>query len=428
MRARLHFDRVAPGGITLPFLLVAPFLGLLAVGLLLYAGDIVLASRWHPALIGALHIYTIGFLLFTIAGVLLQIGPVLSARPALQDERVAARLRFVLGTGAVLLGCGLFHSMRVLLIPGVTLLALGLSAWLPIAIRGIGIARPTRALLIALTGLGIGAILGLRLALGHAFPSLGLPRHWTNIHAGWMLLGGIAPLVMAIGAVVIPMFQQTPVLPRFTKLLPATAFTGMLIAMLPRVAVIGWALAALALAVFAIVVLRAQTRRRNAGSDPTVALFRQAMLAALAGIIAWSAALVFPEWQHRLQWTGAVLLIAGFAGGSVHGMMLKIVPFLVRLRLQRTLWEHSRPALNLPAFQQLLPRKLSRAIAPLHGSAVVLLTIAAVTPNRYTFLAAMTLLGTAQLALGITAWSAVLRGAQFGAQTVARHDIEENTT
>ncbi len=151
------------------------------------------------------------------------------------------------------------------------------------------------------------------------------------------------------------------------------------------------------------------------------------MLAALGGLAAWMAADAWTEWQHRLQWAGGALLVAGFAGGSVHGMTLKIVPFLVRLRLQRALWEHSRPAMNLPAFQQLLPQRLVRLLAPLHAAAIVLLTVAAMTLNRYAFFVALSLLAGAQLALGVIAWFAVLRGARLGAVISARNDIRENT-
>lgn len=409
MRTPLHFDRVAPGGVTLPFLLAAPFFGVVAAVLLFIAGSDVLQSRWHPMLIGALHVYTIGFLLFSIAGALLQIGPVLSARRALQSERFASRLRFAIGAGAVLLGCGIFHNLRVLLIPAFFLLASALTLWIGIAVRSAGIGKPSRTLLIALAGLTIGILIGLRLAAGHAFPGLGIPRELTNLHAAWMLVGGIAPLVMAVGIVVIPMFQHTRPLPRFTSCLPLLSVGGMLVQSIPHTSWLGGSVAVLALLIFAVTVLIAQSQRRNDNADATVRLFQLAMFSAIAGTLAWTASAFLSEWQHRLEWTGAVLLVVGFAGGSVHGMALKIVPFLVRLRMQRTLWERGERAINLPGFQQLLPVRAARWLPPLHAITVALLAIAAMIEHVFLFSIAIVTLFFAQLALGLLLWSVVIR-------------------
>lgn len=408
MRTPLHFDRVAPGGVTLPFLLAAPFVGAIAAVLLLVAGGDVLQSRWHPALIGSLHVYTIGFLLFSIAGALLQIGPVLSARPALQSERVAAHLRLAIGAGALLLGCGLFHNLRLLLIPALFLLLGALLAWSAIAVRSVGTAKPSRTLLLAMTGLGIGLMIGLRHAAGHAFPALGMPRNLTNLHAAWMLLGGIAPLVMAVGVIVIPMFQHTRPLPRLSHILPVASVLGMLLQSVPGAGYTGGIFAVSALLAFAVIVLIAQWQRRNTPPDATVQLFQLAMGSAIGGVLAWVVAAFVPEWQHQLEWTGAVLLIVGFAGSSVHGMALKIVPFLVRLRLQRALWEHGRRAINLPGFQQLLPSARTRLLPLLHTMSVALLALAPLTSHSGLFVTGIVLLALAQLMLGMLLWSVVI--------------------
>lgn len=413
MRTPLHFDRVAPGGVTLPFLLAAPFFGLFAAVLLVVAGDGVLLSRWHPALIGALHLYTIGFLLFSIAGALLQIGPVITARLALQNERVAARIRFALGTGAVLLGCGLFHNLRVLLVPAVILFAIALPAWLWLAIRGIGGSKTN--LLIALAGFAIGLSLGLRLAAGHAFPAIGLPRQLTDLHAGWMLLAGIAPLVMAIGVIVIPMFQHTNPLPRVTRFLPVLCVAGMLLQSIPGTGNAGAFIAAGALVAFACIVLAAHAARRSTARDATVQLFQLAMFAAIAAVLAGVCAMFFTQWQHRLQWMAGALMIAGFAGSSVHGMALKIVPFLVRLRLQRLLWQNGRQAVTLPGFQQLLPVNRARLLPPLQALSVVFLAFAAASAAPWAFFIAAILLGVTQLASAALLLVAVANGLRAGA-------------
>lgn len=431
MRAQLHFDKVAPGGVTLPFLLASPFFGAVAAGLLLLAGEGLLVTRWHPMLIGALHVYTIGFLLFAIAGALLQIGPVVTARTAPRNRHAPALLRLALGGGALLFGCGLFHGLRALLVPAVILLAVALPAWLFTAARGLGVSHRSRDLLIALAGLSAGMLLGLRLAIGHAFPETGLPRQYTDLHAGWMLFGGIAPLIMAVGSIVIPMFQHTRPLPRATKLLPALSVAGLLVASIPGFMRIGGAVSVLSLIAFACIVLIAHARRRSRAPDATVQLFQLAMWSAIGGVLLLGAAVLLPAWQSRLQWSGGALLIAGFAGSAVHAMSLKIVPFLVRLRLQRTLWKRGLAATSLPGFMHLLPQEHARMLPLLQAGAVAALALAGITQGTWLFHCAAVLLAAAQITLGLLLWAAALRGLRAGAELLhagATVTFKETTT
>ena len=406
MRIPLHFDRVAPGGITLPFLLAAPFFGALAALLLFFTGSDVLLSRWHPALIGALHVYTIGFLLFSMAGALLQIGPVMTARTALQSERAARWMRFSFGGGALLFGCGMIHPVTWLLVSAFALLSTGFVMWLSACLRGIGFTSTASGLLLATGGLAVGVAIGLRLLAGHAFPEAGLPRHLTDLHATWMLFGGIAPLVMAVGVVVIPMFQHTQPFPRFARWLPFLAVGGMLVESFPAAPVPGVALSIAALLLFALTVLFMQTRRRRGAVDATVRLYQLAMLCAIVGSLAWSIAPLVPAWHNQLQWFGGVMLIVGFAGSCVQGMTLKIVPFLLRLRLQRLLWQQRHAAINLPGFQQLLHERHARVQPVLQMAAVMLFGIAAVFRADALFVVAATMLLLAQLVLGLLLLSA----------------------
>ena len=97
-------------------------------------------------------------------------------------------------------------------------------------------------------------------------------------------------------------------------------------------------------------------------------------------------------------------------------MALKIVPFLVRLRLQVLLREHGGSTIALPGFQQLLTQGRARILPPLHAAAVLGLALAVIVPSRGVFLAAVALLGGAQLVLGILLLLAVASGLRVAAR------------
>ena len=78
-------------GLPLRFLLCAPWFGVLAALLALYAGSAMFDSRWAPSTLGATHLLTLGYLSMAMAGSMLQLIPVVTGA-ALAVSRAAGLL------------------------------------------------------------------------------------------------------------------------------------------------------------------------------------------------------------------------------------------------------------------------------------------------------------------------------------------------
>lgn len=357
MATPLHFNQTSPLALPMPLLLAAPLFGLAALVLFAIASPIELASRWEPALIAAVHLFTLGFLGSVMLGAVLQILPVLSGHPPLRQRLLIRVLQSSLLGGVTLLAAGLALAIPLMLQLAVGLLLLAVLLFLASAarqFRGRGWRSSMPGIAAALLGFLVAALFGLRLLAGWGFDSIDLPRQWTDIHAGWAMLAWIAPLVFAISIEVVPMFQYTRPLPRLSRLLPLLPFIGMLLATLPLTRVAGIILLAACMCSFAITILYRQATRPFGRPDTTYRLFRLGMIALLVASLVFTASLfgnTGEQWRIAATW----LFLAGFAGSCVLGMLLKIVPFLVRLHLQKELWNAGQTARTLPPFQQMLP-------------------------------------------------------------------------
>ncbi len=87
-------------------------------------------------------------------------------------------------------------------------------------------------------------------------------------------------------------------------------------------------------AVFAVTTLRLQSKRRRRVADATLSFFRLGMMSLLCAALFALATLFFPAIDH-LGTVSAVLFLLGFAMSLMHGMLYKIVPFLVWFHLFR---------------------------------------------------------------------------------------------
>lgn len=422
MREHLHFNQTPPAAVPLPFLLAAPFFAVLAFGLLLTGVPEIFLHRWQPQLIGAIHLYTLGFLGMGMTGALLQLGPVLSGKPPLRTRRFAMLARWPLGMGALAFAAGMFLGIRHLLLCAGLLIAFALCVAIPLIFSRLSL-RSARAafpgILIAPAALFIAALFGLRLLAGHVWPELGLPRQFTNTHAGWAMAGWISVLVIAVSTEVVPMFQFTPALPRPLRWLPVLIITGLTIVTLTPWVSVGVLVIGVALTVFAISVLVAQAQRRAGTGDETLEFFRLGMIALLLSMGCLLAGILEPGIRASAEMTGTLLFIVGFAGSCLHGMSIKVVPFLVRLHLQRRLWERGESARSLPVFRKLSDARLAKTQFRAHAAGLALsaaaLALKDVSPlHELHFVAGISaglmLLLVAASMLAWQLWSAIIRG------------------
>ncbi|MCG5513524.1 hypothetical protein [Ectothiorhodospira shaposhnikovii] len=387
--SRLSLDRTPPLWVPLQFMAVAPLFGVLFAGVMILLGPQVLVSRWMPGMIGAAHLLVLGYVAIVMFGAMQQMLPVVAGSPVPRGA-ITSRLSFMLLTlGTPLLGIGLvLHRPFWIAVGGVLVLgSLGLFTLTALIALARSQARgpTTQAMTLAVIALLVTAALGGWLAGGHLGLGWPLPRHMTDLHLAWGLLGWVALLVAGAAYQVVPMFQMTPEYPALparlhaplvfailavltlTVLLPVPAAAAKVINMT------GSGMLAALMAGFAGITLWLQSRRRRRNADVTVRFWHIGMVSLLAAVLVWVVIQLLPGrglwgiWALVLAW----LFVAGFAVSVINGMLYKIVPFLVWLHLNQTRMRSSNFAMRVPNMHEVIPLGLTRLQLRLHLAALV---------------------------------------------------------
>ena len=159
---------------------------------------------------------------------------------------------------------------------------------------------------------------------------------WLRAHIGVGVVVWVGGLITAVSWQVIPMFYLTDPLPRWSQRVTLVAVLVSLIAPLVALGLglgfvwVTWGRLPGALAVWLLhpaVALRALGRRRRRRPDASVWFWRAGLWCAPAALLAGVAAAVLqdPRAPVLFGW----LAIWGWAGLIVHGMLTRIIPFLV---------------------------------------------------------------------------------------------------
>jgi hypothetical protein len=384
----LHLEQAPPLAIPLSFFATAPFAALTAGVTLLVVGSPVLASGWSPLTLSLTHLGTLGFLTMVMMGALYQMSPVVAASPVPWVRSA--------------------HGVHALMLAAVVALCAGLasgSAWAVFA--AIGLAGPALLLFLipvgvalyraparnttvigmstALVALLLTGTTGLWMAHGHGGMRFPGPRPlWIEVHLCVALLGWVGGLLTSVSWQVLPLFylarEPDPRIKAACQGLIALGVLGPIAVLtfeytgaLDTLAVRPERLAALAalpalLAVWGIhpaVCLRALAGRRRRRADGSLLFWRAGLAIGLAiGAVAIAAHLSpDPRWSLLFGW----LALWGWAGMIVHGMLTRIVPFLVWLHRFAPLIGQVR----VPSIRTLLPDAHVRLGFALHLASVV---------------------------------------------------------
>ncbi len=407
--AGLSFDQAPPFGVPLRFFLTAPWFLVLAAVLLGWRGPELFASRWSPVTLALTHLLTLGFMAQVMLGALLQILPVVVGVVVPRPRLTAALIHVPLTLGALALAIAFLSGIPVWfqgalgslgLGFGVALTAINLALWRAPVAGGTAIALRC-ALGALLVTVGLGLSLGGYFGWGWRLPVVAM----THLHVAWGLVGWTTLLVAGVAYQVVPMFQITPPYPRwlirgFAPLMAVSlaVWSAFLLGGRETAAALASVMLAVGLAGFAATTLYLLTQRRRKIGDPTLGYWRISMASLLAGALLWLATLLVPALAQapQVELLLGVLLILGFAGAVINGMLYKIVPFLAWFHLQAQLFRRAK----IPTMKQLLPETRIRRQLWIYLTALLLSLAAAVDPSIFTY--------PATLALGVTgAWLGV---------------------
>lgn len=386
--AGLRLDQAPPLSIPLAFFLTAP-LFLFAAGLLLVvSGGTVVVSRYVNATLSFTHLLTLGVLVMVIFGALYQMTPVVAAAPV-PWVRFARVVHGALASGVLCFAWSLLLHAPLAMHVAITLVTI---AWLGFSVPvGLALLRSpagadatVRGMRLAIAAAVLVWMLGVWIAHGHAGALFPGPRPlFMAVHLGLALLGFVGALITAVSFQVLPMFYLSPPIGERHKrgwhaaIVASVALSsvGLVASMVARPALaerIGDYLplvfvpAALVVWVLApLQTLRALARRKRRRADTSLRFWRLGLgVAPVAGALAvFSLATDDP----RIELAFGYVALFGWALAIVHGMLYRIVPFLV--------WFHRFSQLvglaPVPSAAKLVPEAWPRAAFLLHVAALV---------------------------------------------------------
>ena len=390
MHPNLSFEQAPPIPVPYRFFLTAPWFGVAAGLVLAWLGEDVLLSRWTPGTLAITHLLVVGFMLQSMSGALLQFVPVAAGGNVWRPKLVAGVVHPLFIVAAVSLAAAFLTATAVLFTFAALVFAVSIGIY--VVVVGWALLRTPAhgatmiALRLAIFGLAVTATLGVTLALGLGSGRVLPLIEITQVHAAWGLGGWALMLVIGVSYFVVPMFQLAPPYPkRLAWGLPV----GMVLVLL----IWSWQLTGssadwekfvllagiLVAAIFATTTLLLQSRRRRKITDPTLVLFRGAMVSLLLILAAslWFAVDADAGADPRAAiWIG-VLAIPGFFMSVITGMLYKIVPFINWLHLQRLVGL----GVSAPTMRDMIPERSMAGQAWAHFAAVGALAASAVMPS-----------------------------------------------
>ncbi len=393
----LSLDQAPQLSIPAAFFLSIP-LGILAAGaILLAAGVTALSTPMAPQTVALTHAGTLGVLAMGMVGALYQMTPVIAATPV-PFTRIAHLVQPLLLLGLAGFIWRLLGGPSLAMSAAILCFILALTAFL--APLGWALFRSStnnetvKGMRLAIISLATISIIGLVMArgyTGHGFPESRFL--WMQIHLTLALIGWVGGLIMSVSWQVIPMFYLAPAVSKTTMrwllgllvlglALPlATTLAGAEISsyLSPgQLAAVGALPAALVVwLIHPAMVLRNISRRKRRRRDASLIFWKAGLVSAFLLIPMAVIALLHPDprWQLLFGWTA----IWSWAGMILHGMLSRIVPFLV--------WFHrysARVGLEpVPSMRSLLPQRRIYIGLALHSGSVAMGMAAILTQQNF---------------------------------------------
>ena len=372
----LSLDQAPPLSVPAGFFACAP-VALVLAGLTLLRFDIAaLATPWAPATFGLTHLGTLALLGSVMLGAIYQMVPVIVGGrvPAI---KLAYAVLGLWASGVLALIWGLLGPSPDAAFAGITLLGPALLFFLvPVGWalkKAASTSTTARGMRLALLAFFTIAMLGLYMAHGHTGHRFPGPRPlFIRVHLSLAFAGWVGGLLAAVSWQVVPMFfLAKPVDERVQKLVLA----GTAAAFLPLAALVTGsddhaALLAVpavlaVLVVHPVVTLRSIAARTRKRSDASLRAWQVGLACAFPTALLLAPAHLSPDprWALAAGWLG----IVGWAGMVMHGMLTRILPFLV--------WFHRFSPLagkqRIPSMKDLLPNRRAGVGLGLQGAALV---------------------------------------------------------
>ncbi len=379
--ANLSFSALPPISVPFRYFISAAIFLILTGFLILFSGEAVWLSRWHPTMLAITHLFTLGFISMVMMGAIYQFLPVIGG-VGIANVRMVATISHALHTiGTLALSWSFIVPNTVISVIAMLTLGVGFTLYVcavaNVLIKKLSQGQTIIGMRLAMLSLVVVVTFGiLFLAQKNLMPiELGAisDKNFTDIHA---LLGGFGwagVLILAASLQIIPMFHVTPSFPKLlAKYMPAAliALLSLLFVFKPS-STNGQVVITLVLvmySIFNLTFLKLFKQRKRKVVDTSIQFWQ------FAGIsfIALTCLHFLPDtWFLELFAGNKALLISGmfiyfFLVSIIEAMLLKITPFLTYTHLQTLCLSNFTAMAHLPHMHELLLKKHGRWLFYLH--------------------------------------------------------------
>ncbi|QUM81349.1 hypothetical protein HWV01_14175 [Moritella sp. 5] len=416
----LDFDKIPTFSVPMRFFFVAPLFAIISALIIGFAGESMWFTRWHPATLAVTHAIVLGVISMIMCGAILQLLPVLAGKSLPKVKLISTLTLVTMSVGTISLIIAFlaslfgFNNSLFFALAGV-LFTLGLGGficgvlWL-IRLRSQVSFSINTIRLGCIAMLVVGAIASLLLA-DYLFDSqFNMVKQLTDNHASWGLIGWISLVIIGVSFQVLPMFHVAPAFPLWcTRYLPGFLFIVLLLytlltfcmTQLDLVDIAMWhltqaiciGLLKLVLMVYAVTAINCLSRRKRKINDISVTCW---LIALSCLLLCCTISLVMSLIMHfvpgsedfllRLGWsplTLASVFIYGWILSVIMAMIIKIIPFLAYLHLQRQCGFHMQAFSLLPNMHELLSKSRMQYLLYSHVFSLFSLSLTLYNPANY---------------------------------------------
>lgn len=393
----LSFNALPPIDLPFRFFVSAPLFIIACALLILYSGESLWLTRWHPHMLALTHGFTLGFVTMVMMGALLQLLPVIGGVGLSKPRLIASFSHTCYSFGVICLLLAFMYNYTWLTLTAMLLLAGGLIPYIfAVALvlsKKLSQGNSILGFRLALLSLCIVVFLGLSLLnvkLGYATGLLNLGKHVTNVHALWGFAGWVGLLIIAVSFQVIPMFHVAPSFPKSIRLYLCAIIFFLLILFVftPELAT---PLLFISYGLFSLSLLFVINQRKRKVPDTSIRYWQLAAVSLLILTILYflptsfyqsTAVKVLAVQPNKTIWLTAIFVYF-YLVSIIQGMLLKILPFLSYTHLQQRCLVDFSAMQYIPHMHEFLAKKHAQWLYYCHLLTGFSLILVLLQPSLY---------------------------------------------
>jgi len=388
----LSFSALPPIDVPFRYFLTGPIFLIFIALFVLFVGDDMWLSRWHPNMLMVTHAFTLGFITVIMMGALLQILPVMGAGSLPNVRKIGAWCHVCHVLGTVFLMVSFIYPNEYVKLAAMCFLFISFSVYIGslygLLRKKLSKSCSIMAIKLALFGLLITVGIGLLMVANTmSFWTIALDKMWTDIHAEWGLLVWMSILIMAVSFQVVPLFHVAPNFSKkITKYLPFS--------LLSAVMIISWKqnlfqpfgiFILLGLCGYMLNLLLLLNKRKRKIPDTSIYFWQLSALTlfvtTLLTIIPDS--FISEDLRNKKILLIAAILIFFYVVSIIQGLLLKILPFLCYTHLQQRCLTNFSAMSLIPNMHDLLKKKHGKWLFNMHICTGCALIATIIYPSLY---------------------------------------------